>query len=111
VAITLGLAGAAVGFTWYFATQAEGREPANQSAVIGKPFQISDSVKEYCEGGRRKIDNVRADQAATCGDAVRGEGTPVSSAHRGTHRKVDAGGRKRMGADSRAGVPQYALRA
>jgi hypothetical protein len=54
VAITLGLAGAAVGFTWYFATQAEGREPANHSAVIVKPFQISDSVKEYCGGAAAK---------------------------------------------------------
>jgi hypothetical protein len=30
---------------------AQAREPADQPAVIGKPFRISDSVKKYCEAG------------------------------------------------------------
>jgi len=49
VAIVVGLAGAAGVLAWSFGDEAEAREPANHSAVVGKPFQISDSVKKFCE--------------------------------------------------------------
>jgi hypothetical protein len=46
-AIGLGLAIA--GLTWFFGAHAIAGEPANQFAVVWRPFRISASVKEYCE--------------------------------------------------------------
>jgi len=49
VVIALALMCGGLGLTSLFGGQVEAREPANQFAVIGQTFQISKSVKEYCE--------------------------------------------------------------
>jgi hypothetical protein len=48
-ATALGLVITGVGFIWFFGAQANAGDPPNQSAMIGRPFQISKSVMEFCE--------------------------------------------------------------
>jgi hypothetical protein len=66
--ISLGLASAVL--IWSFGAGAAAGEPANQSGVIGKPFRISDSVKEYCDIRPRPM---MCDQALPLLAALRAE--------------------------------------
>jgi hypothetical protein len=52
-AITLGLTCAGVGLIGFSGAKAQSREPTNQSAVIGQPFRISKSIKEFCDAAPR----------------------------------------------------------
>lgn len=48
-AISAVLGSAGIALIFFFGAAADAREPIQQSAVIGKPFPISASVKEYCK--------------------------------------------------------------